>query len=204
MKALGIPEKKEHINDNVFEIQLLRRGKDNPDMPAANYSFKNYYVDSLESYDRYEEEIKKCCDMFRLRAYISVNVKSKEKLQLQSLKIIADNLAMGELKKPLKIFYKAFGTTVAQEQRWIVDVDWQDEVDNDEYISQVKHIIESCQSGYDKNVICEVPTKSGVHLITHPFNMKEYRDAMEKYAGDDIDVPEIKKNHLTLLYENLA
>ena len=64
MKGLGIPETKERINDKVFEIQLLRRGKDNKDIPAANYSFKNYYIDSLESYDRHEEEIKKCCEMF--------------------------------------------------------------------------------------------------------------------------------------------
>ena len=38
MRELGIPEKKEKINDKVFEVQLLRRGKDHPDLPAANYS----------------------------------------------------------------------------------------------------------------------------------------------------------------------
>ena len=208
MKDLGIPEDKLRINDKVFEIQVLRRGKDHPDMPAANYSFKNYYIDSLESYDRVEDEIKQCCKLLGLRAYISVNVKSKEKLQLQCLKIIADNLAMGELKKPWKIFYKAFGTTVAPEQRWVVDIDKQDDIDDKEYINQIIYVIESCQSGHDKNVITIVPTKSGCHLITHPFNLKEYNDKMTTIQHneweDNIDIPEIKKNHLTLLYENLA
>ena len=186
MMELGIPLDKLHINDKVFEIQLLRRGKDHKDMSAANYSFKNYYIDSIEGFDRVTEEIKQCCKIFGLRAYISVNVKSKTKLQLQCLKIISDNLCMGELKKPWKTFYKAFGATTSDNQRWIVDIDWQDEVNNMEYINTIKSIIEDCQSGYDKNVICEVPTRSGCHLITHPFNMKQYNDAMKEYAGDDI------------------
>ena len=29
--------------DSYFAIELMRRGKDNPDMPAANVHFKNYY-----------------------------------------------------------------------------------------------------------------------------------------------------------------
>ena len=207
MKGLDIPETKERINDKVFEIQILRRGKDNPDMQAANYSFKNYYIDSLESYDSHEEEIKKCCEMFRMRAYISVNVKSKTKLQLQCLKIISDNMYMGELKKPWKIFYKAFGNTKSEEQRWIVDVDKQDDIDDKEYLSQIACVIESCSSGFEKNVITTIPTKSGFHIITHPFNVKEYNDKMDAFAKNEwhynVDIPEIKKNHISLLYENL-
>lgn len=199
MRNLGIPEKKEFINDKVFEIQLLRRGKDNPDLPAVNYSFKNYYVDSIELFDRYEDEIKKCCEMFRLRAYASINVKSKTKLQLQCLKIISDNLCMGELKKPWKIFYKAFGNTKSDEQRWLVDVDSKD-VD---YLSTIREIIDECQSGYETNIITQIETKSGVHLITHPFNVKQYKDLFEQYYPVVTDVPEIKKNHITILYENL-
>lgn len=199
MRNLGIPEKKEFINDKVFEIQLLRRGKDNPDLQAVNYSFKNYYVDSIELFDRYEDEIKKCCEMFRLRAYVSINVKSKTKLQLQCLKIISDNLCMGELKKPWKIFYKAFGNTKSDEQRWLVDVDSKDT----DYLNTIKEIVNDCQSGYEINVIQEIETKSGVHLITHPFNVKQYKDLFEQYYPVVTDIPEIKKNHITLLYENL-
>ena len=194
MKGLGIPENKLAINDNVFEIQVLRRGKDHPGLPASNYSFKNYYVDSLESYDRYEDEIKKCCKMFGLRAYVSVNVKSKEKLQLQCLKIIADNLSMGELKKPWKIFYKAFGNTVCKDGRWIVDID-------DLYIKDaIIDVIKKCQSKYANPVIMEVPTKNGVHIITHPFNLADY----DKYCRMlSIEKAEVKKNHITLLFEDL-
>ena len=207
MMELGIPLDKLHINDNVFEIQLLRRGKDHKDLPAVNYSFKNYYIDSIEGLDRVTDEIKKCCEIFGLRAYISVNVKSKTKLQLQCLKIISDNLCMGELKKPWKTFYKAFGSTKADEQRWIVDVDKQDDIDDKEYLSKIAQVIESCDSGFEKNIITTIPTKSGYHIITHPFNVKEYEDKMEALVKnewhDNVDIPEIKKNHVSLLFENL-
>ena len=202
MIDLGIPLDKLHINDNVFEIQLLRRGKDHKDLPAANYSFKNYYIDSIEGLDRVTDEIKKCCEVFGLRAYISVNVKSKTKLQLQCLKIISDNLFMGELKKPWKIFYKAFGTTVAPEQRWIVDIDEHDLC----FVNGVIRHVEACTSKFDNTVILTVPTKSGYHLITHPFNMKEFNDRLPVLDNEfnyDFNMPEVKKNHITLLYENL-
>ena len=113
---------------------------------------------------------------------------------------------MGELKKPWKIFYKAFGNTKSEEQRWIVDVDRQDDIDDKEYLSQITYVIESCSSGFDKNVITTIPTKSGFHIITHPFNVKEYNDKMDAFAKnewhDNVDIPEIKKNHISLLYEN--
>lgn len=31
-------------DDMYFVIELIRRGKDHPDLPAANYHFKNYYI----------------------------------------------------------------------------------------------------------------------------------------------------------------
>ena len=48
MEDLGIPDTQQHRNDLYFDVQLIRRGKDNPDMPAANYNFKTYYIDSIE------------------------------------------------------------------------------------------------------------------------------------------------------------
>jgi hypothetical protein len=42
--------------DTYFVIELMRRGKDNPDMPAANYHFKNYYIRKPEDLDKYRNE----------------------------------------------------------------------------------------------------------------------------------------------------
>jgi hypothetical protein len=45
-----------------------------------------------------------------------------------------------------------------------------------------------------------IPTKSGSHIITHPFNTYEFEKKCKELG---IEVPGIKKNHITLLYENL-
>ena len=50
-----------------------------------------------------------------------------------------------------------------------------------------------------------MPTRSGTHTITRPFNLKQFKDGFWEAitAQYNIDVPDVKKNHLTLLYENL-
>ena len=41
----GLPDSNERGTlDKYYVIELMRRGKDNPDMPAANYHFRNYYI----------------------------------------------------------------------------------------------------------------------------------------------------------------
>ena len=71
---MHLPEK--DGGDAYYVIELVRRGKDCPDLPAANYHFKNYYIDTLEKYGKVQGEIRILCRTLRLRAYISVNRKS--------------------------------------------------------------------------------------------------------------------------------
>ena len=65
MMELGIPKSYNTKNDLYFDVQLIRRGKDNPGMPAANYTFKTYYIDCIDSFERYKDEIIKCCNIFK-------------------------------------------------------------------------------------------------------------------------------------------
>lgn len=63
-------------DDSYFVVEIIRRGKDIPDMPAANYHFRNYYIRKPEDLDKYKQEIIDLCHMFKMRAYASVNIKS--------------------------------------------------------------------------------------------------------------------------------
>ena len=47
--------------DSYFAVELIRRGKDNPDLSAANYHFKNYYIRKPEDLDKYKQEIIDLC-----------------------------------------------------------------------------------------------------------------------------------------------
>ena len=198
MKDLGIPNTKDEAlkSDLFFDIQLIRRGKDHPNMPAANYTFKAYYIDSLELFERYWEEIKQCCDMFGLRAYISVNVKSKQEARNKTCERIAHNIVINESRKPWKDFSSICGGLEGVEKRWIVDCDSKD----DEYINTVVDIIRKCDSKYNNIIVETIPTLHGYHLLTHPFNMKMFDTLCNSW---NIEKPDIKKNHITLLYENL-
>lgn len=200
IKEAGIPASKNHTNDKFFTIDLIRRGKDCPDLPAANYTFKIYYIDSLDAYDLAKPEIKVLTSVFPLRAYISVNCKSKMKSQIRVLNKIVQCIGMGETKKPWKQFSSACQEIENKnDKRWIVDVDTQ----VPEEVDQIECIIKNCSSKYhpDEVVLCRVQTKNGCHIITRPFNTFEFNNYLVTNHIEDI--PEIKKNHLTLLYEDL-
>lgn len=199
MRLENIPESKNKTGDLFFNVMLIRRGKDHPDLPAANYTFKSYYIDSIEKFNRVEDEIIKCCDMFGLRAYISVNVKSKEKFAKYCNMKFSENILNNEYKKPWKVLDHTFGKlTSPNGHRWIVDVD--DCTFESEYLHNILNIIGECDSKFDDIVIMLVKTKSGVHVITHSFNIQQFKT---KCANANVKIPDIKQNHITLLYENI-
>ena len=191
---MEIPESRSGVEDRYYVVELIRRGKDNPGMRASNYHFRNYYIYCKEQLDKYEEEIKTICETFGMRAYASVNYKSEKQVMLDTCAEYARRIAMHDYKKPQAIFESCSGKYVAKDNKcWIVDCDECDSFSG-EYIC-VKEIVEECTSKYDRNIIAEFPTRNGMHLITHPFNVKQFREKCE--ACD------VKFNHLTLLYENL-
>lgn len=184
--------------DSYFVVELIRRGKDNPDTPAANYHFKNYYIRKPEDLDKYEQEIKSLCEMLHLRAYASVNIKSFKQVSLDTMAELARRIAKNDYRKNYAVFESCSGQYChSDDKQWVVDLD--DCKLHDEYPEIIKDLINSCKPDGDK-IVTELPTKSGVHIITTPFDRKQFTELCEKYYIYDVD---IKKNHLTLLYENL-
>lgn len=188
------------LNDNddiFFSIEIIRRGKDHPNMPAANYLFKNYHINKLEDLDKFQEEIISMCDILKMRAYFSINRKSYRKCLLKQNELIAKRIYDGDFKKPHNTWQSAISQYAhSQDKRWIVDVDT---VDID--LNHLKQIINTTQAG-DNRIISELKTKNGYHIITLPFDVKKFNSEIEKQFGVDNNI-EIKKNALTLLYENI-
>lgn len=200
MQDLGIIKTKNDAlkTDLFFDVQLIRRGKDHPNLPAANYTFKAYYFDNLDSYEKSYDEIKKCCNIFGLRAYVSVNAKSKQEASKKTLERYAHNVVINEYRKPWRDFSSVCGGLDGIEKRWVVDCDNCNK--SSDYVKEICRIISNCDSGYDDPFVCVLNTKSGCHIITHPFNLKQFNDLCEY---NKVDKPDVKKNHITLLYENL-
>lgn len=191
--------------DRYYAIELIRRGKDNPDMPAANYHFKNYYVFSLEHYRRIEQEVKTLCDVLRLRAYISVNYKSVEQVTKDCAVEYSRRVAVGDYKKTFNIFESCSGKYAAHgDNRFVIDIDnvrSTNPLSEEMALAPYRGIIEQCRNDkYEKKTIAVIPTRTGYHFITHAFDRMQFNKLISE-AG--LSVPDIKTNHLTLLYENL-
>lgn len=202
----GLPEKDpKGISYMYYVIELMRRGKDNPDLPAANVHFKNYYIYSWEDYNRFEEEIKTLCRTLRMRAYISVNRKDLKRVTLNTIAEMTRRIAEGDYKRIYKTFESCSGKYKERNKNyWIIDID--NEGMTGKYTATIRQLVNNCKSQFDKNVIMQLPTRSGVHIITHPFNKYEFTKKYNEFfkdISDEIKIPDIKENHLTLLFEDL-
>lgn len=200
----GLPDTNEKGNlDRYYVVELMRRGKDNPDMPAANYHFRNYYIYSWRDLDRYEQEIKTVCQMLNLRAYASVGSKLMSQVALDTLAESARRIAARDYKSFYSIFESCSGKYADRSRElWVVDIDGPV---TEEAPAAVRRYIRTMQSGHADPVVYTMPTRSGHHIITWPFNLKQFSDGFREEVTTqyNIDKPEVKKNHLTLLYENL-
>lgn len=194
----GLPDNNERGTlDKYYVIELMRRGKDNPDMPAANYHFRNYYIYSWRDLERYEEEIKNVCKLLKLRAYCSVNYKLMSQVALDTLAESARRIAAHDYKKFYAIFESCSGKyTPPGNNLWVIDFD---DINEHFPLGVITAFINNMESGHEKNVVYTMPTKSGFHFICHPFNLQRFN----KEWNQALAVPDVKKNHLTLLYEDL-
>ena len=189
-------------NDDIYyHLQILRRGKDHPELPAANRMIKAYFICSLESLDYVEQEIKDLCKFFGARAYINLAPKSIKKTTMLQLKYLAERAYIGDYKKIWKSWNTCAGEIKGEEPRWIVDIDHNVDDPNLEpaWGAIADFIDKECEPHTllhnplrIAKVITDIPTKNGYHLITTPFNLQQFK---EKYP--DIDV---HKNNPTLLY----
>lgn len=184
-------------NDDIYyHLQILRRGKDHPELPAANRVIKAYFICNLENLDYIiEQEIKDLCKFFGARAYINLAPKSIKKTTMLQIKYLTQRTYEGDFKKIWKSWDTCAGEIKGEESRWIVDIDEPvDKITISEFIEyQCDPIVRSFTEGIiPTKIITEIPTKNRIHLITTPFNLQQFE---EKYP--DIDV---HKNNPTLLY----
>lgn len=181
----------EFPNDDIYyHLQILRRGKDHPGLPAANRIIKAYFICSLEGLDYVEEEIKNLCNFFGARAYINLAPKSIKKTTMLQLKYLTQRAYEGDFKKIWKSWNTCTGEIKGEESRWIIDCD---NVSDVEMINNVVYFLATCEPIGEK-VKAIIPTKSGYHIITTPFNLQKFRSTT---FGQNID---IHKNNPTLLY----
>lgn len=179
-------------NGMFFHLQILRRGKDHPELPAANKLIQSWLVRSRNQLMSLKDEIVFLCEHYGARAYINVAGKDFDKLNTLILKKLADNIHTGNIINPWHTYNSACGELKSREKRWIVDIDTK-EIDE---IAKIQADVQTIWNRTHDNTrgleIALIPTLHGWHWITRPFDLALFRSLYP-----DIDV---HKNNPTVLY----
>jgi hypothetical protein len=176
---------------DFYHLQIMLRKKDNPEASANNRLIKAYYIKSKEHLNSVRNEIITLCETFNARAYINLGRKDEFRCGMNTLAGLSLRLSKGNIEKLHREYNSQAGQLKPKEAAWIVDIDDVDLPD----IEAIRALINKIQpNNIDNKIRLEVPTKSGVHLITSSFNLQEFS---KWYPHIDIH-----KNNPTLLYYN--
>lgn len=189
-------------DDSFYFVQILQRKKDHPGIRLGGSNnnsrlIRSYYIESKEKLEIYKEEIVKLCQVFNARAGINLNPRSRKKAAQAMLIKLAHQFQNEDFRGCAKVYDSVCGDYHAEmDKRWLVDVD-------DSTIEEVNKVAEHIQLiqqvDYSKQVrkyvtapnsiLAIIPTKSGHHIITQPFNVMEFQMKHD-----------IHKNNPTVLY----
>ncbi len=171
-----------------YHIQVLQRSKDGHD--KATRTICEWFVSSESRLGLLMPGIELLCTQYNARCYIGTNPKSDKAVSWKIAKSIIERLET-QSYNPMSLMSHAHDSCNGNEVKyWVVDID-----DMTIDLNLLRESINRCTSGYsDGNIVAEIPSKSGVHFITHPFNM-----SMLKLPGTLVESIDIKKNASTIL-----
>lgn len=175
---------------DFYMLYVFKRKKDQEDKDnhQSVRTIKTYCVESIESLEKKYDEVISLCEMFKARAYIHVQKQNHRDVGLSMMVELAQRLKDG-INNQSHLFESVVSQLKVYEKRWVVDIDSQDI----EQKSEIRSFIDKLKPIEEKTkLISIIPTHQGVHLITKPFDLLEFR---KKYSKIDI-----QKKNPTLLY----
>lgn len=204
--------------DDFYFLQIIQRKKDGNLVPSANNGYrtiKTYYIRSVEDFDRRKPAIIQLCEQNHARAYINLNVRNAKEVALTAAKAYIDLVREDRCEQGHRVYDHACGVTpkTGVKKKWIVDI-------GDLTPEQIDIICEKickCCSAYPigsvdlepitfDNIIAEIPTAHGVHIITHGFDVGRFREILEQTTNIILtkeqikEIVTVKKDNPTLLY----
>jgi len=144
------------------------------------------------------DEIKILCNSFNARASLRLNRRSFEKTAFKALSNVANTMQNKEYSHIRNCYDRACGEVNNEKiKRWIVDVDEGEVI----WVEQILNAIQACAPVGNK-VLSKLNTKSGIHIITTPFNVVEFNynltQELEQYKMGQIKIEIHKDNPINL------
>ncbi len=161
-----------------YFLQILQRKKDfEPGQQRLgrnnnNRLIKPYFVYNREQLEEYKPEIIKLCEVFNARAGINLNKRNQYDVAVKCLEILAIAMRKNdEFQGVSKIYSSACGKENSGDSYWVCDLDKDDLID----LERIKTKIESCRPLNKTKILAEIPSKSGIHLITTRFDRQTFK-----------------------------
>ena len=195
MSVNNFPQIRQLLNftskDDFYFVQILKRRKENPEMKNGVAVIKDIFIDSLKQFDNKTEEIIEMAHKHNARVTIRLNKRSYKKTALKTLIDISQKIDSEQYHATRHSFSSAAGKYHSDPNKtWILDIDMED-IYKGLDTRQIKPLIEAAKP-IGAKIIAEIPSKTGFHLITKPFDMREFSKAYPSI--------EIKKDNPTNIY----
>lgn len=185
---------------DFYFLQIIQRKKDGNDTGKGNNgarTIKSYYITSKEHLMDKKNKIIELCKNNRARAYIAFNRRNSNELCLHAIqeyvRIIQENIT----QRGFRVWDHVAGKYPAKghKLKWMLDIDTKDERTLNRIIDTVTYCSDIRKS--NTQILDEIPTLSGYHLITTGFDLNLFKQELEIRKLDSVDH---QKDGNTLLY----
>ena len=192
---------------DFYFLQILQRKKDGCNVPNSSDNqrrlVKDYHITSIEKLYSLRDEIIASCNETGARAYIRLNKRNYRTVSMafaeETLMKARTNQEFGNTFNEINSVIGRYPEPGKGNKTWIVDID-NTNVDS-KLVKDIKDIIVNyCQPFDVEKIVAVIPTKSGVHLITRPFNQETFYRMFSQIKLSNENEVDIKKDNPTVLY----
>ena len=194
---------------DFYFLQLLQRKKDGLDVPNGSDNqrrlVKDFHITSESQLAELRDEIIRICDETGARAYIRLNKRNYKTIAMayaqETLEKARKNEEFGNTYNEINSVIGRYPEGHKEDKTWLVDIDG---VGLDSFlVGHIKDIIARCEpvdtTGGLRKVIATIPTRSGTHLITKPFNLQKFNELKKAEITVESEIAVLKDNP-TVLY----
>lgn len=177
---------------DFYFVQIIQRKKE-CDISSNCNVIKDYHFFDKKHFLSKRDEIITLCKTFNARAYFWINPRNCKEVQYEILRETIEALEQ-DSHNLFKCVSKAIGRkrNNKYQTRWILDFDTKDWSIINKYLDLVKE----CRPEGDK-IKYDLPTVNGVHIITTPFDIEQFKQKLAIVQLPNID---IHKDNPTVLY----
>ena len=183
---------------------VVQRKKDNPDLDRSERIIKNYIIPTLDKLEYVKEEMETLCQVFNARVYMYINRRSFKNTQKAMAKTLIDQICAESVGNLNHLFDSCSAAHGCGDKNWIIDFDLPKSADISELVQlrmELKLRMEaelSRISPEGPKTLLELDTVNGFHLVTRPFDTREWGGICSRLYHAGVDI-ELKKDAMVNL-----